>query len=199
MTAAREIRAARHHWVKLKHPSLLKEKEGGEKQALARSYHRKSFAPFAIGTSLALSNPFSTLFPSVMRSNTNAPKLKGARRMEYCFVTHNIMVPIFFFIWWIIQGFGFFSALWYKHTPFCSVDCSGVPTIGVTQSYVPSPTLSGFSGQPWTTGSCWQPDCKLTTFANSVDTWGKLQDSQIHAEKLIQEKEKSFANSKSSV
>lgn len=44
MTADREVRAARHLSVKLKHPSLLSEKEEG-KQDLARPYHRNNSHP----------------------------------------------------------------------------------------------------------------------------------------------------------
>lgn len=58
MTAAREIRAVRHHWVKLKHPSLWKEKNRAKKD-LASLYHRNSFASFEAGTSLTLTNPGS--------------------------------------------------------------------------------------------------------------------------------------------
>lgn len=147
VTAAREIRAARHHWVKLKHPSLLKEKDRG-KQALARSYHRNSFTSFAIGTSLTLTNPFSTLVPSVTRSSTNMPRLKGTQRMEYYSVTHNIMVLIFLYVEWIIQQFGLFlpfsinthhSAVW---------TAPGHCIVGVTQPYMPSSPLVGLVANP---------------------------------------------------
>lgn len=138
MTAAREIRAARHHWVKLKHPSLLKEKDGG-KQALATSYHRNSFAYFAIGTSPILVNPFSTLVPSVTRSSTNIPRLKGTQNeILFCY---NVRVIIFLYVGWIIQWFGIFLPFSANTLHSAGWTVPGHCTVCVTQPYMPSSPL----------------------------------------------------------